>query len=310
MIVKFFYKVGPRAYALSFAFSLAAISLINYCKYHEDWALNNILEIFVLWAIFALFTIYVTFLQSKKLSSKLSGVHLLTFPCIFLFFPNGPGLVIPKIIIGLILVYAEHLFFLAIYSKSKYKYLFDLSIFISIIVLFNKALLIFYVFPILVVFSEKLFSIKSFIALFLPIILVPFTFYGLSTLAPTNIFGVANHIPKIQLLGYLDQTSADWVWFVILLISIYVSIFKPPKESEKSTVFLFMKIWLYLSIFIGFLGLNLGQERWLLSFIPSAFFFGHLIEKMRSEILKNAIFFLGLIFIVFFKLFHFEVLKI
>ena len=85
MIVKFFYKVGLRAYALSFVFSLAGISLINYCKNHEDLALNNILEIFVLWLIFTLFTIYVTFLQSKKLSSKLSGVHLLTFPYIFLF---------------------------------------------------------------------------------------------------------------------------------------------------------------------------------------------------------------------------------
>ncbi len=310
MILKFFYKVGLRAYALSFAFSLVVISLINYSKYHKEWALNNILEIFVLWLIFALFTLYVTFLQSKKLIYKLSGVHLLTFPYIFLFFPNGPGLVIPKIIIGLILVYAEYLFFLAIYSKSKNKYLFDLSIFISIIVLFNKALLIFYVFPILVVFSQKLFSNKSLIALFLPILLIPFTFYGLSTLAPTNIFGLVNHMPRIQPLGYLDQTSEDWVWFVILLISIYVSIFMHPKKSEKSTVFLFMKIWLYLSIFIGLLGLNLGQERWLLSFIPSAFFFGDLIEKMRSEKLKNTLIFLGLIFIVFFKLFHFEVLKI
>ena len=43
-----------------------------------------------------------------------------------------------------------------------------------------------------------------------------------------------------------------------------------------------MSIWLYLSFFIGFLGLNIGQERWLLSFIPCAFFFGVFIENMKS----------------------------
>ncbi|MFL2587892.1 MAG: hypothetical protein ACJ0QA_03815 [Flavobacteriaceae bacterium] len=140
MIVKIFNKVGLRAYVFSFAFSLAAIFLINYCKHHKDWSLNNIFEILVLWVIFALFTLYVSYLQSKKLSSKLSGIHLLTFPLVFLFFPNGPGLVISKIIIGIILVYSEHLFIRAFFTKPKNKYLFDLSILISIIVLFNKAL--------------------------------------------------------------------------------------------------------------------------------------------------------------------------
>ena len=308
MIVKIFNKVGLRAYVFSFAFSLAAIFLINYCKHHKDWSLNNIFEILVLWIIFALFTLYVSYLQSKKLSSKLSGIHLLTFPLVFLFFPNGPGLVISKIIIGIILVYSEHLFIKAFFTKSKNKYLFDLSILISIIVLFNKALLIFYVLPFLAAFSQKLFSIKSLIALLFPILFIPFTFYGLAIIAPLDILGPVNYTLKIQPWEYLDQTNADWVWFIILSISIYVTIFKRPKGNEKSSAFLYMTIWLYSSLFIGFLGLNLGQERWLLSFVPAAFFFGVFIEKMKSDRLKNSIIFLGVFFIVFFKLFSFEVL--
>ena len=308
MIVKIFYKVGLRAYVFSFAFSLAAIFLINYCKHHKDWSLNNIFEILVLWVIFALFTLYVSYLQSKKLSSKLSGIHLLTFPLVFLFFPNGPGLVISKIIIGIILVYSEHLFIRAFFTKPKNKYLFDLSILISIIVLFNKALLIFYVLPFLAAFSQKLFSIKSLIALLFPILFIPFTFYGLAIIAPLDILGPVNYTLKIQPWEYLDQTNADWVWFLILSISIYVTIFKRPKGNEKSSAFLYMTIWLYSSLFIGFLGLNLGQERWLLSFVPAAFFFGVFIENIRPDRLKNSIIFLGVLFIVFFKLFSFEVL--
>ena len=308
MVVKIFNKVGLRAYVFSFAFSLAAIFLINYCKHHKDWSLNNIFEILVLWVIFALFTLYVSYLQSKKLSSKLSGIHLLTFPLVFLFFPNGPGLVISKIIIGIILVYSEHLFIRAFFTKPKNKYLFDLSILISIIVLFNKALLIFYVFPFLAAFSQKLFSIKSLIALLFPILFIPFTFYGLAIIAPLDILGPVNYTLKIQPWEYLDQTNADWVWFIILSISIYVTIFKRPKGNEKSSAFLYMTIWLYSSLFIGFLGLNLGQERWLLSFVPAAFFFGVFIENIRPDRLKNSIIFLGVLFIVFFKLFSFEVL--
>lgn len=310
MIVKSFNKIGLKAYMSSFGFSLAVIILINYCKHHKDWNLNNIFETLALWVIFASFTIYVTFLQSKKISSKLSGIHLLTFPFVFLFFPNGPGLAISKIIIGLILVYSEHLFIKALFSKSKNKYLFDLSIFISIIVLFNKALIIFYVVPILVVLSQKLFSIKSLIALLFPTLLIPFIFYSLSITAAFDLFGLVNYTHKIQPWSYLDQTNADWIWFVILSISIYVTIFNRPTGNEKSSAFLFMTIWLYSSLFIGFFGLYLGQERWLLSFVPAAFFFGYFIENMKSERLKNSVIIIGAILIILFKLFNFEVLSI
>ena len=308
MIVETFNKVGLKAYTYSFTFSLAVIFLINYCKHHKDWNINNIFEILILWIIFAFFIFFVSFLQSKKSSSKLSGIHLLTFPLVFLFFPNGPGLAFSKIVIGLILVYSEHIFVKALFSKSKNKYLFDLSIFISIIVLFNIALLIFYVFPIIVVFKQKLYNIKSLIAFLFPILLIPFIFYSLTSIVPYDLFGFANNTLNIQPLGYSDLTNVDWIWFLILSVSIYVTIFIRPKGNEKSSAFLFMTIWLYLSFFIGFLGLNLDQERWLLGFVPAAFFFGVFIENMKSDRLKNSVIFLAAIFMVIFKLIDFEIL--
>ena len=53
-----------------------------------------------------------------------------------------------------------------------------------------------------------------------------------------------------------------------------------------------MTIWLYLSFIIGFLGLNLDEERWLLSFVP-VLFFGVFIENMKSDRLKNRVIFFG-----------------
>ena len=147
MIVETFNKVGLKAYMYSFSFSLAVIFIINYCKYHRDWNINNIFEILILWIIFAFFTFFVSFLQTKKSSAKLSGIHLLTFPLVFLFFPNGPGLAFSKIVIGRILVYSEYIFIKALFSKSKNKYLFDLSILISMVVIFK--------------FFYRLFRVKS-----------------------------------------------------------------------------------------------------------------------------------------------------
>jgi hypothetical protein len=42
--------------------------------------------------------------------------------------------------------------------------------------------------------------------------------------------------------------------------------------------------------------------------VPGAFLFGLFIENIKSDRLKNTIVFLGVLFIVFFKLFSFEVL--
>ena len=306
MTVETFNKVGLKAYMYSFSFSLAVIFIINYCKYHRDWNINNIFEILILWIIFAFFTFFISFLQTKKSGAKLSGIHLLTFPLVFLFFPNGPGLAFSKIVIGLILVYSEHIFIKALFSKSKNKYLFDLSILISIIVLFNIGLLIFYVIPIIVILNQKLYSIKSLIAFLFPILLIPFIFYSLALIVP-DIFGLVNNTFNIQPFRYSDQTNGDLVWFVILSVSIYCTIFVRPKGNEKSSAFLFMTIWLYLSFIIGFLGLNLDEERWLLGFVPAAFFFGVFIENMKSDRLKNRVIFLAAIFIIIFKLIDFEV---
>ena len=125
---------------------------------------------------------------------------------------------------------------------------------------------------------------------------------------PYDLFGLANNTLNIQPLGYSDLTNVDWIWFLILSVSIYVTIFIRPKGNEKSLAFLFMTIWLYICFFIGFLGLNLDQERWLLGFVPAAFFFGVFIENMKSDRLKNSVIFLAAIFMVIFKLVDFEIL--
>ena len=65
MIVETFNKVGLKAYMYSFTFSLAVIFLINYCKHHKDWNINNIFEILILWIIFAFFILKSLYLNDQ-----------------------------------------------------------------------------------------------------------------------------------------------------------------------------------------------------------------------------------------------------
>ena len=61
-----------------------------------------------------------------------------------------------------------------------------------------------------------------------------------------------------------------------------------------------MMFWLYISIIMGALNLQKGQGEWFLSFIPVAYFFGIVIEKIKYIKVKNMViyllFFIGVIF--------------
>lgn len=310
MIIKIFETIGLRAYIASFGFSFAVITLIDFCKNYPQWGIENIPDIVIFWLAFVLFTLYVSYLQTQKFSSKLSGINLLTFPLVFLFFPIGSGLVFHKILIGILLVFSKNLFVNARHSKFQNKNLFDLSLAISVIVLFNTALAVFYVLPLWLFLNQKLLQVKSLIALIFPAVLIPFTFHGIAILFSAEQLMLFDHALKIDLWNYSEQTNAEWIWFGILSIAIYITLFKRPRGPEQFSEFLFMATWLYLSLIIGFLGLQIGQGRWLLSFIPAAFFVGIFIERTKSDASRNTLIFFGIVFMVLFKLFDFGVLTI
>ncbi len=80
------------------------------------------------------------------------------------------------------------------------------------------------------------------------------------------------------------------------------SILYVPRRFEKNRYrgFIFMMFWLYISIIMGALNLQKGQGEWFLSFIPVAYFFGIVIEKIKYIKVKNMViyllFFIGVIF--------------
>ena len=119
---------------------------------------------------------------------------------------------------------------------------------------------------------------------------------------------------ELNLWDFNIQSNSEYLWFIIIILSVCATIFLRPKAYEQSlnpeniSGFRFMSFWLYASIFLGFLGLHVGDGRWFLSFIPAAYFFGIFIAKIKSKIFKNYLIIFSLITIIIFKLIDFKIL--
>ena len=71
-----------------------------------------------------------------------------------------------------------------------------------------------------------------------------------------------------------------------------------------------MSFWFYLSVLIGILGLQIGEGRWLLSFIPIAYFFGIFLENIKSDHTKDFIIVFSILGMMLFKLIDFNIILI
>ena len=71
-----------------------------------------------------------------------------------------------------------------------------------------------------------------------------------------------------------------------------------------------MTFWLFFSIAFGLLGLQTSSERWFISFIPVAYFFGVFLENIKSDSLKKILFTTLFLGIVIFKLFDHGIISL
>ena len=67
--------------------------------------------------------------------------------------------------------------------------------------------------------------------------------------------------------------------------------------------FQYMTLWLFFSIAYELLGQETYSERWFISFVPGAYFFGGFLESIKSDSLKNILFTILFLGILLFKLF-------
>ncbi|MBJ24789.1 MAG: hypothetical protein CMC91_01395 [Flavobacteriaceae bacterium] len=316
MIANLFEKTTYKAYLSSLIFSFFTVFFIQFCKNYPFFSLQIILNAIVFWAIFVFFILMITYLETRYAYSNYSSVHLLAFPLTFLFFPHGPGLVVSKIFLGLMLVYSKYVYGRVLFSENSAKNLFDLSFIFSLILIYNNSLAIFYLIPLAMLLKQKYRDMKHFVCFVLPVTFVPLFINAISIVIPEQIFGSFYSFMELNLWDFTIQSNSEFLWGIIIILSVYATIFYKPKvyqqnsNPENISGFNFMSFWLYASILLGILGLHVGAGRWFLSFIPSAYFIGIFFNKIRSRFVKNYLISFSLIAIIIFKLIDFKILNL
>ena len=316
MIANLFEKTTYKAYLSSLIFSFFTVFFIQFCKNYPFFSFQIILNAIVFWAIFVFFILMITYLETRYAYSNYSSVHLLAFPLTFLFFPHGPGLVVSKIFLGLMLIYSKYVYGRVLFSDNSAKNLFDLSFIFSLILIYNNSLAIFYLIPLATLLQQKHRDMKHFICFVLPVTFVPLFINAISIVIPDQIFGSFYSFMELNLWDFTIQSNSEFFWGIIIILSVYATIFYKPRVYEQNSNpenisgFNFMSFWLYASILLGILGLHVGAGRWFLSFIPSAYFIGIFFNKIRSRFVKNYLISFLLIAIIIFKLIDFKIINL
>ena len=114
--------------------------------------------------------------------------------------------------------------------------------------------------------------------------------------------------PKIlgsNIFTPFDKNDSEFVWISTVIIALIASLWMKQKKLQKRSLFdlgnsgNFMSIWLVISLIFRFFDLYQDESKWLLSYIPTAFFIGNIFEMIRKdrnrEILFFSILFIGVI---------------
>ena len=316
MIVKIFKTIGPRTYftsifliistiVFSFFLSKNKVSLLS----QWDYILGNII-------LMVAFISMITLMETRIKGRTFDGIHLIAFPTAFLIFPSVFDLKVTSILQVILLIYGQFVFINILHSKNTRKGIFDLSLIISIVAQFNYFFSIFYLLPLLILFQRRLKDIKHILALVLPVLIIPFTFGSLSVILPSEIIDLINPPVQVKRLGIQSLSNADIVWLGSLLTSVVICTLGFSLGNRKFSYprlfsgFLYMAFWLFFSIAHERLGQETASDRWFISFVPGAYFFGGFLENIKSNSLKNILFTALFLGILLFKLFDHGIISV
>ena len=316
MIVKIFKTIGSRTYLTSIFLIVSTVLFSSAIDKRgapliDQWPsiLSNVLLMVTIISM-------ITLLEIQIKGRIFDGIHLIAFPTTFLFFPTLFDLKIIPILQVILLIYGRYVFIKTLHSKNTEKWILDLSLIISIVVQFNYFFSIFYLIPLIILFQRGLNDIKHVLALVLPVLIIPFTFNSLSVILPTETFALINPPVQTQLLKIHLLSNGDLIWLSSLLISAVICTvqllrgYRKFSYPELFSGFLYMSFWLIFSITYGLLGLQTTDDRWFISFVPVAYFFGGFLENIKSDSLKNIFFTVLILAILIFKLFDHGIISL
>ncbi len=310
MFAKIFKRVSIQAFIASFFLCFFANLFITYCMSLGDIKQDAFLKTVGFSFLFILITLLVSLSENKKLNAKFGATHLLSFPLTILLFNQEGTFDLKRGLIGLFLLIALNVYTRELKQKQPTQEIFLLSVLITSISFFNYNFVLFYTVPFLFFIEPQYRRLKN------GIILITGILCTTQFLMVCSYFLTGHFFYKSVNVNTIDFQVSESLWLGAILGSVVIALFFRPTQYKNSLgkqgvyrAFQFMLIWLIISILFRYLNLYHGNEKWLLSFIPTAFFLGLGIDYIKNNLIKELLILTLIITAVSFNLYQYNLIS-
>ena len=296
MVTKIFKRLTIRAIITCFFLSYSANFFVLFCS----TAGNLYNQIFIESLFFSLNILLIMILaaisEARRFNLKFGVVHLMSFPLCVMLFAQGQFVNPQKLIVGFSLLFAANILSKDINKINPIKDLFALGLIFTAISFINLNLSLFFFSAGLIILyiSRKK---EAIISLLMGVVVATSILITISHATTGNIFYTQPEILGSNIFTSFDNNKSEFVWFSTVVIALIASILLKQKKLQKRSLFdlgnsgNFMSIWLVISLIFRVFDLYQDESKWLLSFIPTAFFIGNIFETLTKERYREILFF-------------------
>tara|TARA_A100001015_G_C15022900_1_gene728919 strand:- start:1340 stop:2281 length:942 start_codon:yes stop_codon:yes gene_type:complete len=304
MITKIFKRLTIRAIITGFFLTYSANFFVLFCRASGNLYNQIFIESFIFSLNILLIIILTAFSETRRFNLKFGATHLISFPLCIMLFAQGQFVNPQKLIILFSLLFSANILSKEINKINPVKDFFVLGFIFTSMSYINPNFSLFF-FSIFLVIIYIPFKQKALISILLGIVAALSILITISHVITGNFSYPQLEILESNIFTPFEKENSEFVWISTVIIALIASLLMKQKKLQRRSLFdlgnsgNFMSIWLLISIIFRVFDLYVDESKWLLSYIPTAFFIGNIFETLSKEryreILFYSLLFLGVI---------------
>lgn len=301
MITKIFKRLTIRAIISGFFLTYSANLFVLFCRAAGNLDKQIFIESFIFSLNILLIIVLAAISEARRFNLKFGATHLISFPLCIILFAQGQFVNPQKLIIAFSLLFAANILSKEINKINPVKDFFVLGFIFSSLSYINLNLSLFF-FSILLTITYIPSKQKALISILLGIVAALSILITISHAITGNIFYTQSEFLGSHIFTPFENNNSEFVWISTVIIASIASLLMKQKKLQKRSLFdlgnsgNFMSIWLVISIIFRVFDLYEDESKWLLSYIPTAFFIGNIFETLTKERYREILFY-SLLFI-------------
>ena len=301
MVTKIFKRLTIRAIITCFFLTYTANFFVLFCRASANLYNQILIESFFFSLNILLIIILAAISEARRFNLKFGANHLISFPLCIILFAEGQLINPQKLVIVFSLLFSANILSKEINKINPVKDFFLLGFILTSISYINPNLSLFF-FSIVLVIIYIPFKQKALISILLGIVAALSILITISHAFTGNIFYTQPEVLGLNIFTPFKKSNSEFVWISTVIIALIASLLMKQKKLQRRSLFdlgnsgNFMSIWLLISIIFRVFDLYVDESKWLLSYIPTAFFIGNIFETLTKERYREILFY-SLLFI-------------